>query len=328
MLQFDGGFASFSHDTIDGLHYYIQDYQGNNRMVVNLDGTIEQVTHYYPYGGVIGDISTNENLQKYKFEGKELDRTFGLDNYDIHARQYFAMAPMWDRIDKKAEDYYHLSPYSYCAGNPVNLGDYDGRKFDYSNMIEEQSIIYFETVDDAKEKSSLFNKIYTLMEESPQVVYIRFGETTGEGNGGVPVPAQYEHKGSNKGEIVINQNSSSISTGAISEEIMHAFQNDNRKKYDGSFNFEFEAKIFRTAVGYQMGGSSEIRGMEDFQNKISVGEYSNSSTPIDLDNTSFLKDYQQAANEYSTYNTINNIGNSHYKVETKVQPYCLIYLLR
>ena len=208
MLQFDGGFASFSHDTIDGLHYYIQDYQGNNRMVVNLDGTIEQVTHYYPYGGVIGDISTNENLQKYKFEGKELDRTFGLDNYDIHARQYFAMAPMWDRIDKKAEDYYHLSPYSYCAGNPVNLGDYDGRKFDYSNMIEEQSIIYFETVDDAKEKSSLFNKIYTLMEESPQVVYIRFGETTGEGNGGVPVPAQYEHKGSNKGEIVINQNSS------------------------------------------------------------------------------------------------------------------------
>ena len=95
-------------------------------MVVNKNGTVEQVTHYYPYGGVIGDISTNESLQKYKFEGKELDRNFGLDNYDIHARNYFAMAPTWDRIDSKAEDYYHLSPYSYCAGNPVNLGDYDG----------------------------------------------------------------------------------------------------------------------------------------------------------------------------------------------------------
>ena len=98
-------------------------------MVVNLDGTIEQVTHYYPYGGVIGDISTNENFQKYKFEGKELDRTFGLDNYDIHARQYFAMAPMWDRIDKRSEDYYHLSPYAYCGGDPVNLGDYDGKAY-------------------------------------------------------------------------------------------------------------------------------------------------------------------------------------------------------
>ena len=84
--------------------------KGNNyHMVVNGSGDIEQRTHYYPYGGVIGDISTNENFQKYKLfhyipreqarsEGKELDRTFGLDNYDIYARQYFAMAPMWDRL--------------------------------------------------------------------------------------------------------------------------------------------------------------------------------------------------------------------------------------
>ena len=114
-------------------------------MVVNLDGTIEQVTHYYPYGGVIGDISTNENFQKYKFEGKELDRTFGLDNYDIHARQYFAMAPMWDRIDKRSEDYYHLSPYAYCGGDPVNLGDYDGESLygissdGYLHLIEKNN---------------------------------------------------------------------------------------------------------------------------------------------------------------------------------------------
>ena len=100
---------------------YIQDYMDNNRIVVNKNGTVEQVTQYYPYGGVIGDISTllsdvtkgnNESLQKYKFEGPrshqkeidnllarrrafrrgvELDRTFGLDYYDIHARQYFTM---------------------------------------------------------------------------------------------------------------------------------------------------------------------------------------------------------------------------------------------
>ncbi|MBR5716674.1 MAG: hypothetical protein IKX59_08810 [Bacteroidales bacterium] len=109
-------------------HYYIQDYMGNNRMVVNKNGTVEQVTHYYPYGSVIGDISTNENVQKYKFEGKELDRTFGLDNYDIHARQYFAMAPMWDKPDSKSEEYYHLSPYVYCGGDPLNIFDKDGKQ--------------------------------------------------------------------------------------------------------------------------------------------------------------------------------------------------------
>ena len=83
--------------------------------------------NYYPYGGVIGWISTNGTWQKNKFEGKELDRTFGLDNYDIHARQYFAMMPSWDRIDPLAEDTPQISPYGYCMGNPVNFGDYDGQ---------------------------------------------------------------------------------------------------------------------------------------------------------------------------------------------------------
>ena len=138
MYIFDGGYASFGiNGAVDGWHYYIQDYMGNNRMVVNKNGTVEQVTHYYPYGGVIGDISTNENLQKYKFEGKELDRTFGLDNYDIHARQYFAMMPTWDRIDPLAENTPQFSPYSYCGGNPINFGDYNGMDwYGYKDSIE------------------------------------------------------------------------------------------------------------------------------------------------------------------------------------------------
>ena len=128
----------------------------DNRMVINKNGTVEQVTHYYPYGGLIGDISTllsdvtkgnNESVQQYKFEGPrshqkeidnllarrralrrgvELDRTFGLDNYDIQARQYFAMMPSWDRIDPLAEKYYGISSYAFCGGDPVNFGDYDG----------------------------------------------------------------------------------------------------------------------------------------------------------------------------------------------------------
>lgn len=109
--------------------------------------TIEQIMHYYPYGprshkkkidnllarrrgltegAVIGDISTNESLQAYKFEGKELDRTFGLDWYDIQARQYDAIGGTWYAIDKLAEKTPEISPYVMCAGNPVNFGDYDG----------------------------------------------------------------------------------------------------------------------------------------------------------------------------------------------------------
>ena len=134
-VSFPGGYYSYSPNGW-ATHYYIQDYQGSNRKVVNAASTtVEQVTHYYPYGGVIGDISTQESTQKYKFEGKELDRSFGLDNYDIHARNYYAMLPMWDRVDPLAEKYYGISPYVYCAGDPVNWKDVDGRDKFYVNSL-------------------------------------------------------------------------------------------------------------------------------------------------------------------------------------------------
>ena len=161
MYLFDGGYASFnSNGAINGWHYYIQDYMGNNRMVVNQNGTTEQITHYYPYGGVIGDISTNESVQKYKFEGKELDRTFGLDNYDIHARQYFAMMPMWDRIDPLAEKYYGISPYAYCGGDPVNYADKEGL---FLEGVDGKPVTYLEDTWSHNASSSLIKVCNSMM---------------------------------------------------------------------------------------------------------------------------------------------------------------------
>lgn len=127
--RFEGGYASFIQNRIEDFHYYIQDYMGNNRAVVKTRTSPEQVIHYYPYGGVIGGIGLGANVQDYKFEGKELDRTSGLDNYDIEARQYFAMAPMWDRVDPLCEKYYGISPYAYCGGDPVNRVDKNGNNY-------------------------------------------------------------------------------------------------------------------------------------------------------------------------------------------------------
>ena len=43
--------------------------------------TYQQVNHYYPYGGVMGE-STGGDIQKYKYNGKRLERNHGLDWYD------------------------------------------------------------------------------------------------------------------------------------------------------------------------------------------------------------------------------------------------------
>ena len=64
-------------------HYFIQDHQGNNRVVTNEDGTIEEINDYYPFGGL---MASSGSVQPYKYNGKELDRKSGLDWYDYGSR--------------------------------------------------------------------------------------------------------------------------------------------------------------------------------------------------------------------------------------------------
>lgn len=126
-FHFDGGYCSMSNGTVGSCHFYLRDYQGNNRMVVNAaTDSIEQVTHYYPYGGLMADICTGHDFQPYKYGGKQLDRYGGLDLYDFHARQLDPLLPSFTSIDPKAEEYYSISSYAYCGGDPVNCIDPSG----------------------------------------------------------------------------------------------------------------------------------------------------------------------------------------------------------
>ena len=84
--------------------------------------TYQQVNHYYPYGGVMGE-STGGDIQKYKYNGKRLERNHGLDWYDYGARHYDAAIVSWPTMDPLAEKYYSLSPYAYCGDNPINAID-------------------------------------------------------------------------------------------------------------------------------------------------------------------------------------------------------------
>lgn len=141
---YNGGYATLNNNTHEyALHYYTKDHLGNNRVVVNEDGTVEQTTHYYPFGGVFADAGTNSALQPYKYNGKELDRTHGLDTYDYGARQYYAPLLIWDRVDPLCEKYYHLNPYAYCGNNPVNAIDKEGKYISYTNSSDGLTYIYY-----------------------------------------------------------------------------------------------------------------------------------------------------------------------------------------
>ena len=92
------------------------------------DGSVCQITNYYASGLPYFDQYSNKNeeLQPYKYNGKEYDRMHGLNLYDYSARQYDPAIGQFTSMDPLCEKYYHISPYAYCAGNPVNRIDPDG----------------------------------------------------------------------------------------------------------------------------------------------------------------------------------------------------------
>ena len=105
-------------------HYYLQDHQGNNRVVVDQTGQKEEVNHYYPFGGTFA--SAEKSIQPYKYNGKELDTKNGLNWYDYGARYYDVAIGRWNAVDPMAEMYYSWSPYAYCVDSPTNYVDPTG----------------------------------------------------------------------------------------------------------------------------------------------------------------------------------------------------------
>ena len=110
----------------DGNYYHYQkDSRGSVRTVLDGAGRVVERNDYYPYGMLMDGVS--KSVQPYKFGGKELDRIGGINHYDFHARQLQLPIPHFYQQDPYADKYPHLSPYLYCAANPLRYIDPSGK---------------------------------------------------------------------------------------------------------------------------------------------------------------------------------------------------------
>ena len=115
-------------------HTWLHDYQGNIVAVVVGD-SVAQHNSYYPYGLPHATLSFRTNVttntpNTYKYSGKEFDTFGGTDLYDFHARYHAPSTGRFMTVDPMAEKYPGISPYMYCAGNPVLFVDPSGMKID------------------------------------------------------------------------------------------------------------------------------------------------------------------------------------------------------
>ena len=133
LWRFDGGYVDLNaNGTPTCWNYYITDHLGSTRMIVDSNDNIRETINYYPFGSEMQMVNpallTGGTSHPFRFTGKELDRLNSLNMYDFGARWYdVAGVPMWTSIDPLAEKNYPYSPYNYCAGDPVNKIDPDGR---------------------------------------------------------------------------------------------------------------------------------------------------------------------------------------------------------
>ena len=115
--------------TIGFVYYYTKrDHLGSTRVLCHANGNTfvaDQTTGYYPFGLAHGH--ENLNLNRYLFSGKELqDQSLGgklLGLYDFGSRFYDPTLGRWFNVDPRLE---FVSPYGYCANNPVLYIDPNG----------------------------------------------------------------------------------------------------------------------------------------------------------------------------------------------------------
>jgi RHS repeat-associated protein len=113
--------------------YQYKDHLGNVRLsYTDNNGTLQIIeeNNYYPFGlrhkGYNNVVNGTEH--QWKYNGKELNESLGLNWYDYGARRYQADIGRWTTIDPAANEYVGISPYSYAANNPMVFTDPDGKR--------------------------------------------------------------------------------------------------------------------------------------------------------------------------------------------------------
>jgi RHS repeat-associated protein len=102
---------------------------GSACLELDANANIISYEEYHPFGTTsyrAGRSYAETSQKRYKYCGKERDEETGL--YYYGARYYAGWLCRWVSTEPLQSEYLNLSPYNYCANNPVIYIDPDGRE--------------------------------------------------------------------------------------------------------------------------------------------------------------------------------------------------------
>ena len=106
-------------------YWYHPDHLGSSSWITYTDGSAVQHLHYLPWGEDFVDQRTTNWAARHTFSAKEKDTETGLSYFG--SRYYSSDLSIWLSVDPMSDKYPSLSPYTYCANNPIILFDLDGQ---------------------------------------------------------------------------------------------------------------------------------------------------------------------------------------------------------
>ncbi|MFI3298010.1 MAG: RHS repeat-associated core domain-containing protein, partial [bacterium] len=118
--------SSVGSNNYEGTYYVHSDHVGSAAWITNQNGTAVQHLQYMAWGELFADQRSTDYSERYTFSGKERDAETGF-SYFI-ARYYLSEYGIFGGVDQLSDKYSSISPYAYCANNPVMLVDPDGRE--------------------------------------------------------------------------------------------------------------------------------------------------------------------------------------------------------
>ena len=109
------------------IYYYHTDHLGSSAWITDSLGVAVQHLAYLPWGEPYVTQKTGNFNPTYTFSGKEKDEETGYSYFG--QRFYDSQLSFWLSVDPMKGKYPSLTPYNYCANNPIILKDLNGNEW-------------------------------------------------------------------------------------------------------------------------------------------------------------------------------------------------------
>ena len=241
--------------------FYHSDHLGSASWITDGGGMAVQHIQYLPYGEPYINQRPFGYSERFTFTGKERDEETGYGYFGARYMDHELMT-MWLSVDPMADKYPGISPYAYCAWNPVKLvdpdgreiwiGSYNGKKSRYipnkkgnTGVAEALDMIY-------ESKAGKF-VINSLIKSKNRYCVSEAANPSGNENPGY-IDAN--------NQIYLNVKKHKLNVLSLSHELFHAFQ-DEKGVHGKIRSKEVEAFIFSGIVLSQLNNGRDVFSLKE-----------------------------------------------------------------